>query len=298
MKKSLKKIYLYSPFNKYIFYLIRTFFNVPHSVYKHLYFYGWFKLYITQNEFIYLHNYGYELENELFWNGLKGWEKNTIKYWLLFCKNSKVIFDIGANSGIFSLLAKKVNPFSCVYAFEPIPVAYNMMKRNIHKNKMNIHAVEMAISDYCGEGEIYLKKDTDFAYSVTLNKNTLSDVNFKKIKVKTITVSDFIMLNNIKQIDLIKLDIETHEPEVLMNMKNLIDVFQPIFFIEILNTECSNKIKSIFKEIKTRYYFYEIDETNDIIENQNLFSSNSRNYILIPIQKMNLIQNAKNKNFK
>ena len=48
------------------------------------------------------------------------WEKVSLQLWEELCKESEVIFDVGSNTGVYSLLAKSSNPKSKVYAFEPI----------------------------------------------------------------------------------------------------------------------------------------------------------------------------------
>ena len=68
-----------------------------------------------------MRHYGFQLENEIFWSGLtNGWEKISTRLWIELSKNSKVIFDIGANTGIYSLVSKSINPTSQVFAFEPV----------------------------------------------------------------------------------------------------------------------------------------------------------------------------------
>lgn len=287
LKTFLKNIYRIVPFKKQVFLLIKSF-NLPHCIYKHLHFKGEFNIKV-KNKSIKIYHHGYELENELFWKGVNGWEKQTIKYWIWFSKRSNVIFDIGANTGIFSLLSKCINENSQVYAFEPIPKAFEYLNKNIALNNYNIISTSYALSNFDGTAKIYLPHNSNFAYSVTVNKNYLKNIPCQEIEIKTITLKSFILSNNITKIDLMKIDVETHEPEVLEGMGEFLEGFQPILFIEILNKECADKIKYIFSELKSKYHFFEINEKTGITQNNQLFSEYSKNYILIPEKKLYLL---------
>ena len=83
-----------------------------------------------------LFNKGFFLENELFWLGLEGfdWEKISRKVWAEHCSKAQVILDIGANTGIFSVIAHTINPEARIIAFEPQPNIFNVLKRNSSLN--------------------------------------------------------------------------------------------------------------------------------------------------------------------
>jgi hypothetical protein len=73
-----------------MFLLIKPF-KLPHSIYKHLHFQGEFDIKV-KNKSIKMYHHGHELENEMFWKGVNGWEKQTLKYWIWFSEHSNVIF--------------------------------------------------------------------------------------------------------------------------------------------------------------------------------------------------------------
>lgn len=121
MNKLFKIIYNFIPFKRDFFYLIKTFWKPKETIYRHLHFVGIFKVKINQSKTFKIKHYGYQIENEIFWSGLtEGWEKESVKLWIELCKCSEIIFDIGANTGMYSLIAKTINPGANVYAFEPV----------------------------------------------------------------------------------------------------------------------------------------------------------------------------------
>lgn len=63
--------------------------------------------------------------NLYFWGGCEE------EYWMRFARDCQVIFDVGANVGLYSLLASAVNPQSNIHAFEPTPEMADIFKDNI-----------------------------------------------------------------------------------------------------------------------------------------------------------------------
>ena len=115
LKNFVKFFYSLIPFKKNLFLFIKVIHIPKQKIYQHLVFKGIFKAKVGGSEFNIYHT-GTLIENQLFWRGIEGFEPNSLKIWLELCKISNVILDIGANTGVYSLIAKSQNPASKVYA--------------------------------------------------------------------------------------------------------------------------------------------------------------------------------------
>src|SRR5688572_12744065 len=105
MKRIFKLIYSSIPFKKEIFSFLKIF-SLPERIYRHLHFKGTIRLKIDDKSSFKMQHYGYQVENDLFWSGLTGgWEKTSLSLWIKLCETNHTIFDIGANTGIYSLIA-------------------------------------------------------------------------------------------------------------------------------------------------------------------------------------------------
>lgn len=271
------------PFKREVFSLLKKGWIPSERIYRHLYFKGLIRININNEQSFKIMHYGHRIENEIFWKGLYGWEKHSMKLWSALSKDAKVIFDIGANTGIYSLVAKTVNPNSEVHAFEPFESIYKKLAHNAAINNFKIHSNCKAISNYTGDAVIYTE-DPDFAYSVTVNQNLwVMDKDPIKLSIKTITLKDYIEQNNITHIDLMKIDVETHEPEVMEGFLKYLKLFRPVILIEILNSEVAEKLGGYFDPEK--HCFYNIDEQNGITKATYLSKSNSYNYVIAPKEK-------------
>jgi len=251
----------------------------PKSIYQHFHFQGIFKVNVTKDQFFFIDHFGQQIENELFWCGLeKGWERVSINLWKELCQNQKIIIDIGANSGLYSLVAKAVSPQSNVYAFEPIVRVYNRLLRNNIINGFNIHAEPVALSNYDGEGTVYDTSDNHIL-SVTVNKNLhATNIKSNPVIIPVRKLSTYVQEKKIEKIDLIKLDVETHEPEVLEGMNGLLAKFRPVLLVEVLSDEAGSRIQSLVAGLD--YLYFDIDENSGIRQVFEIKQSSFYNYLL------------------
>jgi len=271
MKRNLYKlgiiIYNFLPLKKQICVIMRssTFF-VKKNLHLDLKFKGKFNVKIpnTDRKFL-LNAWESTIENEIFWNGLgKTWEPETIKLWINLSQKSKVIFDIGANTGIYSLIAGTLNPNSKIIAFEPSSLIIPKFKRNMIDNKLDVQLIEKGVSNECGTKVFYDVKG-DHQSSASLSDQKLKyfegfkgEIN--EYRIETIRLDTFI--NNTGIIpDLIKIDVELHEPEVIEGMGELLFKHKPTLIIEVLTEPVAKKLNKLFD--KSSYRFYELDEINE-----------------------------------
>jgi FkbM family methyltransferase len=125
--------------------------------------------------------------------------------------NPEVIVDVGANIGAFSILAAHYYPHAKIYAFEPEPANFEILKKNIALNKLtNIVPICKAVSSKEGKATFYLSGTANHGM------HSLQDFQSKgqKIEVETTT------LNSLGHIDILKLDCEGGEYEILENGVN------------------------------------------------------------------------------
>src|SRR6516162_2054666 len=48
---------------------------------------------------------------------------------------AKEVFDLGANLGVWTVLMSKANPQARVHSFEPNPVAWSLLEKNVRQNQ-------------------------------------------------------------------------------------------------------------------------------------------------------------------
>ena len=286
MPSILKKIYQVLPFKRPLFEAVRAVYVPPKFLYRHLFFEGKFKVRVDGG-FFYMNHYnthGFVIEDDLFWQGLgRGREGVSLQLWQKLCKEAQVIFDLGANTGLYSLVAKTVNPSSRVFGFEPIKRTFDRYKANCELNGFDVRCEWMAVSDQVGEAVIY---DVPLAnnFSATLNK-TFSDTRHAvhadsrfQTRVKTETLANYIELHRLPRVDLMKVDVEMHEPEVLRGMGPYLKRYQPTLLIEIMTNEIGRGVEEVIRECGYRYF--SINESGQVEPKRSIEAINESNYLI------------------
>ena len=287
MKRILKRIYKWLPFKKQFFLVLRVL-PLPESIFKHLHFDGLISVTVANNTFK-IYHYGYQLENELFWKGIEGgWEKTSMQIWIALSIKSKNIFDVGANTGVFSLVSKAVNPNAGVFAFEPVQRVFEKLVRNVVLNQFEITHVCKGLSDFEGVATIY-DLPTDHIYSVTINENTNPiDRAVIPTQVEVTTLDTYCEQTKLDQVDLLKIDVETHEPAVLRGALKTLRKNNPPMIIEILNEKVADSINEILEEFDYMYFY--LNEKSGPLFCEKLGALNFGNYLVCKRSDANFLK--------
>lgn len=279
IKAGMRRIYRLIPFKAPLYKVLRRLWQPSDWLYPHLYFTGAFTTSLFYNDSRFkMHHYGSSFENVIFWKGLEHcWEKRSVRIWEKLCRHNRIIMDIGANTGVYALIAKTVHPGAEVHAFEPLPKMFSKLKANIELNQYGIHAHPIALSDKDGEATLY-DLPVDYIRQASLNPEYLISPELESTTVTTQRLDTFCRELGISSIDLIKIDVETHEPEVIKGMGLLLSEHHPTILVEVLNTDIAIQLETIFAESGYRY-FYNINEHLGILKTDDLKSGIHRNYL-------------------
>ena len=156
-----------------------------------------------------------------------------------------VVFDVGANIGLFTLFVHQACAQAQVYAFEPIPMNFEKLKRNVERyglteeTKLNQAGLSSASGDtemmfYAGwsaASGAYAdeREDEEAARAFLLNRDpALAEYadeilegryRGERVTAKLRTVSEVMREDDIARIDLLKLDVEKSEWDVLLGIE-------------------------------------------------------------------------------
>lgn len=279
------------PLKKELFSLVKTFAIPSESIYKHLHFQGNIKVKVDDSHSFKIRHHGFEVENSIFWTGLTGgWEKVSLSLWIELVRNSDVVFDIGANTGIYSLIAKSLNPQAQVFAFEPVRRVFEKLEFNNQLNGYDINCYQSAASDSDGTATIY-DTSAEHTYSVTVGKNlNSSDVPVVPTMIETVRLDTVIENVGLPKIDLIKLDVETHEAEVIEGLGKYLEEFQPTMLVEVLNDTVGRNIEALVGGID--YLYFNLDEESGTIRQvEHISKSDYYNYLICKEKTAKLLAN-------
>jgi len=182
-----------------------------------------------------------------------------------FIKNDSVVIDAGANVGIFSLYASYLAPKGKVYCFEPTKSTFEILEKNIKKNKLdkNIYSSNSALGEKIQETEIQINTENLGGGNSIIDskmKNYIPvDYNDKQ-KVGMTTIDDFIKENHIQKVDFIKIDTEGYEKQILKGARETIKKFHPVISCSAYHLKDDKiKIPELVKSINPNYKFKLVD---------------------------------------
>jgi FkbM family methyltransferase len=264
MKEVLKRIYPFIPLKQQLFRAVKFFGTPSERVYRHLHFEGDFSVRLDSDHSFRIRHHGFELENTIFWQGLRsGWEATSIDVWMKLARRSTVIFDVGANTGIYSLIARCLNTEAKVYAIEPIRRVYEKLLINAQLNEFDIECFAFAASDRDGFAMIY-DSPGDHTYSSTFHDEIFENEEFEQIEVPVMRLETFIRDHKTGDVDLIKLDIEGHEPAALLGLGSCLTRCRPTILIEILTDEVGQAVERTVQDCGYNYFY--INEESGLVE--------------------------------
>lgn len=133
-------------------------------------------------------------------------------------KKGDTVLDIGAYIGYYTLIfAALVGREGRVFAFEPEPESFTLLKKNIAANHYeNVTALNKAVADYTGKTALYLS-----GVNKTDSRVYDSQDNRAHIEVKSVCLDQYFQ-DYAAGVDFIKIDIQGAEVKALRGMINLL----------------------------------------------------------------------------
>ena len=145
--------------------------------------------------------------------------------------------DIGANQGLYSLIAGQNPDCGWIVAFEPVPATFDLLSRNIAINGLEARATlhRLAIAAEAGQSRICL--DESHSGTASLSANSAASAG-RTISIETVDAGalDGMLDNPLPAI--VKIDVEGLEEVVTT---------------ELLKTSFSSSIEGVFYEIDERW---------------------------------------------
>jgi FkbM family methyltransferase len=187
------------------------------------------------------------LARSIVWSNLHDWEETSTPVFCELARTSAGFLDIGAYTGIYTLLACAVNPNLKARAFEPNPKVHDRLVANLRANSLQGRAMPLmlALLDDHGTGTLHVPGDETAAM--------LGDPSAGGIPVRIGKADDYA---DDLDVDLVKIDVEGLEPQILRGMSNIITRRRPSILIECLTDEALTLVREVLDPYAYRYSLY------------------------------------------
>lgn len=170
-----------------------------------------------------------------FWYGANGYEPLTMKAWIALAQDAGTVFDVGAFSGVYGLVAHFASPDASVHCFEPTMRGFSRLldniKANLVMNQVSAHRLALGAE----EGEVTMlhyrsRHELGSGVSYKRKAHEASVVESERCPVTTLDT----LVATVGVPDLVKIDVEEAELDVLDGAAGLIDLEQAAFVIEVV----------------------------------------------------------------
>ena len=133
-----------------------------------------------------------------------------------------VILDVGAHVGDTTELYRKYFFGSKIICFEPFPESCDALKKRFI-NDSTINIVETALGSKDETKTLYVSNFSNLNSLQRPNERAWGFADKKSVDVETTTLDQFCYENDIKHIDILKLDVQGSELDILLGSKTILE---------------------------------------------------------------------------
>lgn len=234
---------------------------VPEPVWTRLPLEGTFTVELGQGgSFLYRSSVGDATGRGLYWRGLSGYEPTTIPAFCDLARKSLFVVDVGAHTGLYTLLACAANPSAHVIAVEAAPQIAARLSENIEINRWHdrCEVRAEAVSNYSGRCSFHVPCSP---YDNVTTMGSMNPEGFRGFPGTLVDVS-VATLDEICEgrgtVDLIKIDVEGFCHRALDGARRVLSESRPALIIEVLEIDDHDAIRSILTEFG--YEFFDVRE--------------------------------------
>jgi len=175
-------------------------------------------------------------------------------------KKDMVCLDVGGNIGYYTLFESNiVGENGKVIAIEPSPPNFQHLKKNLEiQNTKNVDAYNFAAGDKDGDINFLIYKESNGSFTIPDGETT--DLPGEIIKVQAKRLDTFLDELKINRVDFVRMDVEGYESHIIEGMKKTMELFKPMFQIEVhaslLGKDGTKNFLKTFQEYgyESKYY--------------------------------------------
>lgn len=132
-----------------------------------------------------------------------------------YANSPRIVVDIGANIGFFTLYAAARWREARVLAFEPAPENYDLLKQNLFVPQSRLECRQVALADKKGAATFYLKQESGW-------HSLFGESGATPIVVDTLALEDMMQEYALERIDFLKVDCEGAEYSIFRGREELL----------------------------------------------------------------------------
>lgn len=197
--------------------------------------------------------------------GFEGWEDGGRRVATLIANHAKVVVDVGAYTGVYSLSAAAQSSSVRVIAVEPSEKAARAIERSAKANQFSqIQVIRAIASHRDGDTVELLAQQGRGTSTISVEPTFHSGETFVVDKRPTVRLDTL----EITGVDFLKVDVEGHELAVLQGAESCIRENKPVVIIELLSDVTLSAVAKLMERLGYR--------------SPQIVDSRKRNFLFVP----------------
>lgn len=224
---------------------------VPRAFWRHLHPSGLWTLHAPDGtpfayDSAYLHD---GLARHIVWTDMRDWEAGTQPVLFHLARQAEVFVDVGAYSGVYTVLACVANPRLRAVAVEPNPLKLPQLRSNVAANGIadRVTVIGKALSARTGTARLAIPGDDSTA---SLRGSRPGD----RVVDVDVTTGD-VVLDGLR-VGLVKIDVEGLESEVVRGMAQVLRTHHPKIIAECLDPEALRELRHSTRELGYQHVYH------------------------------------------
>lgn len=166
-----------------------------------------------------------------------GYESESIEAWCRMVVPGSTVIDVGAYTGLYSILAAKLD--ADVIALEPMPANMWRLACNAELNRVwdrRIKAIRAGASDRAGPARLFFNRKVPLTSGASMEMLALHN---DSIEIELVEID---ALASDCRVSAIKIDVERHEEAVIKGARRTIERDRPMLLVETLDADYRSKV--------------------------------------------------------
>lgn len=215
-----------------------------------------------------LANLSDHIECMIYLHEMQQGDRGLVRYLKSLWQPGDVVFDVGANIGVYSLMAAhRILDQGCVIAFEPVERNVARFRANVRLNAFqNVQLETAALSNRDGVGRIWVPTHNN-AGMCSLHRADVSDL---EQEITLLRLDTYVASTGFEHIDSIKVDVEGHEAAFLDGALETLQTYRPILCMELSKTHlerAGSDSQVILEQMKDLgYTVYGLDDAGNLFD--------------------------------
>lgn len=183
-------------------------------------------------------------------------------------KPGGIFVDVGTHVGQYTLVAAgQIGPSGAVHSFEPQPDTFSLLQFNVRRNGLqNVRLNRCALADRCDDVNLYVAQPDNVGQSSLRRPHNYTGI---ALKVPCRTLDDYAEEQGLRQVDVIKIDVEGAELSVLKGARKVLSgKTKPTLIVEFwdeFQREYGASCDEMAAFLRDRgYQLFSIDESGPI----------------------------------